>query len=99
LAARESLPRSTLEKMNAAMFNVSSEGVLVIMDPAMGALDNQKRQVRVQVNAKANQLELTVRGEVEEIFKLRGNVKQVCLDAARAYLEALDKLSAGDPAS
>ena len=99
MASGSKLPKELLEKLKAEMFDVSPEGVLVVMDPTIGALDNRKRQVRVQVNAKANQLELSVRGQVEYIFRLDGNVRRACLDAFKEYLKTLEKLANEDHTS
>jgi hypothetical protein len=85
--------------MNAKMFDVSPDGVLVVMDAAIGALSNQKKLVQVEVNATLNQLELSVRGRVEQTFRLDKNVWYACLDAFKAYLTKVKKMSSDDPAS
>ena len=72
-----------------------SLGVLIYQDPMIGPLANRKKGLAVQANPAKAQLELKVRGQVDQVFALTDGVGQACHEAFRAYFTAFESLCTG----
>lgn len=78
--------------MRAAFYDVSRDGVLVYLDPSIGALANHARQLVAVVNQAKARIELRLHGRLQAAFELRGDVVSACHGAFKAYFETFAAL-------
>ena len=86
------LPRKVVQQMNQAFFDISNDGILRYLDPAIGALHNDKRQITVRVNLRQITLDLWIDGQVVEVFSLVPDAWDACARAFFAYFSAFENM-------
>ena len=92
MADRTDAIKRLRRQLQGTLFDVSREGVLLVRDPALGALDNRRHEVRVRLSTKGDQLILEVRGDVEESFPLGASPTFACQEALKMYLRRLQEI-------
>jgi hypothetical protein len=86
------LPGNLIKKMRNVFFDVSPEGILVYMDPIIGQLANNAKQLMVKLNPDKNQFELHLNSQIQQVFKLDKRVGHTCQEAFMAYFNTFSNL-------
>ena len=87
---------SLARKLQREFFDLTSDGVLIYSDPAIGPLCNPQRHLSVKLDAKKTRFELILKGRVEQGFELGPGVAQACRAAFAAYFDTFQRLIQDD---